>query len=72
MRPFIPRGALHAKVIIAVSDATKRDVVRTLKVPESKVHVVYEAAAPEFRPLARDSALEAVRHKYGLPASFIL
>ena len=72
MRPLIPRGALHAKAIIAVSAATKRDLVRTLKVPEAKVHVVYEAAAPEFRPLARGPALESVRHKYCLPESFIL
>jgi glycosyltransferase involved in cell wall biosynthesis len=72
MRPLIPRGALHAKAIIAVSAATKRDVVRTLNVPESKVHVVYEAAAPQFRPLVRDAALESVRHKYRLPESFVL
>lgn len=72
MRPFIPRGARHARAIIAVSNATKRDVVRTLKVPESKVHVIYEAAAPQFRPLPRTGAVEAVRHKYGLPESFVL
>jgi len=72
MRPFIPRGAQRARAIIAVSAATKRDVVRTFKVPESKVHVIYEAAAPHFRPLAREAALDAVRDKYGLPKSFIL
>ncbi len=72
MRPFIPAGARHASAIIAVSAATKRDVVRTLNVPEAKVHVVYEAAAPQFRPLARNAELEAVRHKYGLPESFVL
>jgi glycosyltransferase involved in cell wall biosynthesis len=72
MRPFIPPGLRHAKAIIAVSAATKRDVVRTLHVPEAKVHVIYEAAAPQFRPLARAGAVEAVRHKYGLPESFIL
>ncbi|MBV9323964.1 MAG: glycosyltransferase family 4 protein [Chloroflexi bacterium] len=72
MRPFIPPGARHASAIIAVSAATKRDVVRTLNVPESKVHVIYEAAAPHFRPLGREGAVEAVRHKYGLPESFIL
>jgi glycosyltransferase involved in cell wall biosynthesis len=72
MRPLIPRGARHARAIIAVSATTKRDLVRTLNVPEAKVHVVYEAAAPQFRPLAHDSALESVRGKYGLPPSFIL
>jgi glycosyltransferase involved in cell wall biosynthesis len=72
MRPLIPAGARHAKAIIAVSAATKRDVVRTLHVPDEKVHVIYEAAAPHFRPLPRNGALEAVRHKYNLPESFIL
>jgi glycosyltransferase involved in cell wall biosynthesis len=72
MRPFIPAGARHARAIIAVSAATKRDVVRTLKVPEAKVHVVYEAAAPQFRPLQHSTAVEAVRRKYGLPESFVL
>jgi glycosyltransferase involved in cell wall biosynthesis len=72
MRPLIPRGARHAKAIIAVSAATKRDVVRTLNVPDEKVHVIYEAAAPHFRPLPRNGALELVRRKYGLPESFIL
>ncbi|HEY2594262.1 MAG TPA: glycosyltransferase family 1 protein, partial [Chloroflexota bacterium] len=67
-----PAGARHASAIIAVSAATKRDVVRTLNVPEDKVHVVYEAAAPEFQPLPRSAALEAVRCKYGLPESFAL
>src|SRR5262249_43813897 len=72
LRPCIPAGARHARAIIAVSAATKRDVVRTLKVPESKVHVVYEAAPPQFRPLAPTPSLEAVRQKYGLPESFAL
>ncbi len=72
MRPFIPAGARHASAIIAVSAATKRDVVRTLRVPESKVHVVYEAAGPQFRPLPTGPSLEAVRRKYGLPESFAL
>jgi glycosyltransferase involved in cell wall biosynthesis len=72
MRPFIPLGAARARAIIAVSAATKRDVVRTLKVPERKVHVVYEAPARHFRPLPRTEALNAVRRRYGLPASFVL
>jgi glycosyltransferase involved in cell wall biosynthesis len=72
MRPLIPLGARHAKAIIAVSDSTKRDVVRTLNVPADKVHVVYEAPAPYFRPLPRTDALEAVRRRYGLPSAFVL
>jgi glycosyltransferase involved in cell wall biosynthesis len=72
MRPFIPLGAARARAIIAVSHATKRDVVRTLGVPERKVHVIYEAPARHFRPLPRTEALEAVRRKYSLPDAFVL
>jgi glycosyltransferase involved in cell wall biosynthesis len=71
MRPFIPFAARRAKAIIAVSASTKRDVVRTLNVPEKKVHVIHEAAAPHFRPVPR-TTLDGVRQRYGLPASFIL
>lgn len=72
MRPFIPLGAARAKAVIAVSNATKRDVVRTLKLPERKVHVIYEAAARHFRPLVHDETLESVRRKFGLPERFVL
>ena len=72
MRPFIPLGAARAKAVIAVSNATKRDVVRTLRVPERKVHVIYEAPARHFRPLAHDDTLELVRRKFRLPETFVL
>jgi glycosyltransferase involved in cell wall biosynthesis len=72
MRPFIPLGARRAKAIIAVSANTKRDLVRTLRVPADKVHVIHEAPAPQFRPLPKAAALEDVRRRFGLPGSFVL
>jgi glycosyltransferase involved in cell wall biosynthesis len=72
MRPFIPLGARRARAIIAVSANTKRDLVRTLKVPDEKVHVIHEAPAPHFQPVPRTTALDAVRRAYDLPNSFIL
>lgn len=72
MRPLIPFGARRAKAIIAVSANTKRDVVRMLNIPEEKVHVIHEAPAPQFRPVARDAGLDAVRRRYRLPPEFIL
>jgi glycosyltransferase involved in cell wall biosynthesis len=46
--------------------------VRLLKVPESKVHVIYEAPAPAFRPIRQRQRLEEVRRRYGLAQRFIL
>jgi glycosyltransferase involved in cell wall biosynthesis len=72
MRPFIPAAARRAKAIIAVSESVKADIVRILRVPASKVHVVYSASSERFRRLPAGPALEAVRRAYSLPESFIL
>lgn len=35
-------------LVIAVSQATKKDIVEILKIPEEKIRVIYEAATPNF------------------------
>lgn len=72
MRPFIPIAARRANAIIAVSHSAKQDLIRILRVPAAKVHVIYEAPAPCFRPLSPGPALEAVRRRYHLPERFVL
>jgi glycosyltransferase involved in cell wall biosynthesis len=42
----------HADAVIAVSEATRRDISNLLGLPPERIDVVYEAAAPLFRPLA--------------------
>ncbi len=66
--PLFCRRATH---IIAVSQATKRDLVRHYGLDPAKITVVYEAAAPHFHPPpARD--VQRVRHAYGLPGRFLV
>ena len=72
MRPIIPLAARRAAAIIAVSESAKQDIVRLLGVPAEKVHVVYEAASPCFRPLPAGPAQAALRQKYGLSERFVL
>ncbi|HEX8967606.1 MAG TPA: glycosyltransferase family 1 protein [Chloroflexota bacterium] len=72
MRPVIPLAARRAAAIITVSQSAKRDIVRLLGVAESKVHVVYEAPAAQFRPLPRGPALDSLRRQYGLPEHIVL
>ncbi len=43
--------------LIAVSEATKSDLVNICKVPESKISVVYEAAAKHFYPISYERSL---------------
>ena len=69
---FFPRlSARRARRIIAISESTKRDVVRLLGVPPEKVEVVYCGIDEAFRPLAEDQ-VAAFRSKRGLPERFIL
>lgn len=47
------RASAHAAdAVIAVSEATRRDIVTLLELPSERVDVVYEAADPRFRPIA--------------------
>lgn len=67
------RGALRkAKKIVAVSQCTKRDIIRFFGIPEEKIRVIYEAAALEFREIKDESLLKIVLDKYGLQRPFIL
>jgi glycosyltransferase involved in cell wall biosynthesis len=52
--------------IIAVSESTRRDTIRLLGVPKSKISVIYEAANPAYRPMDRDQARAFVTRTYGL------
>jgi glycosyltransferase involved in cell wall biosynthesis len=56
--------------IIAVSQATKQDVIRLTGAAEDKITVVYEAADPIYRPLD-DAKLKAhTRDRFGLNRDF--
>lgn len=67
----MPLYCRRADAIITVSESSKRDLVRCYGVPADKVTVVYEAAAPHFRP-ATPEAVAAVRGRYGLPERYVI
>ena len=47
----IARSTAAAEGIIAVSEATRQDITQFLDVPIDQIDVVYEAAAPLFKPI---------------------
>ncbi len=77
---FTRLSARRARRIIAISESTKRDVVRLLGVPPEKVEVIYCGIDEAFRPLAplppqswgERGEVAAFRSKRGLPERFIL
>jgi glycosyltransferase involved in cell wall biosynthesis len=67
----MPLFVQRARAVIAVSESTRRDLIRYYGIPPDKITVIYEAAAPHFRP-APPEAIAAVRVRYGLPEDFVL
>ncbi len=67
----MPLYVERASAIIAVSEATKRDLVKFYGVDPAKVTVVYEAAASHFRP-PTPARIDYVRQTYALPERFLL
>jgi glycosyltransferase involved in cell wall biosynthesis len=62
----------RANHIIAVSEATKRDLVRLTGTPENKITVIHEAAEPIYFPIHDHDVLSQVHAKYHLPEQYIL
>lgn len=61
----------RADRIIAVSEATRRDLIERLHVPERRIAVIYEAAAPAFKPLP-PADVAAVLARYALAPGYLL
>ena len=64
-------SARRARVILADSRATRRDIVEHFHVDPSKIWVVYAAADPDMLPLER-GLVEDFRGSKGLPDDYVL
>jgi radical SAM superfamily enzyme YgiQ (UPF0313 family)/glycosyltransferase involved in cell wall biosynthesis len=70
--PLMYAAARRAEAIITVSESSRSDIVRFCSADPSRVHVVYEAAAPAFQPVRDASVLGRVRSRYGVSGRIIL
>ena len=71
-RALLTQMARRAEAVITVSESSRSEIVRILGIRPQKVHVIYEAPSPGFRPVTDTDVLEDVRIRYGLPESFVL
>lgn len=77
-RVFVNRhilgGLRRADRIVALSEATKRDVIQLLGIPEEQITINPQGVESAFRPLARKEAIRMLRTLGGLadtlPADF--
>ena len=68
----IDQAVRNCDHIIAVSDSTKRDIIRLTGAAETKITVIYEAANPIYRPIKDEEFLRPIRSRLGIGGRFIL
>jgi glycosyltransferase involved in cell wall biosynthesis len=72
LRTMMPRFLRRADRIIAVSENTRRDALRSYPLDPEKIEVIPEGVEPRFRPDIEREALVDVRRRLGLPERFVL
>jgi glycosyltransferase involved in cell wall biosynthesis len=71
-RLLLPRSLRRARLIIATSEAVKREVIARCDVDASKIRVVPLGIDEHFFAEPHPAARDAVRERYGLPERFFL
>ncbi|PWN71371.1 glycosyl transferase family 1 [Chryseobacterium phosphatilyticum] len=66
------KAAETADKIIAISEQTKRDVIEFLKVPETKIEVIYQGCHKAFKEQQSQEFIQGTKDKFRLPERFIL
>ena len=64
--------AKRAEAVIAVSEATKRDIVERLAIDEARVRVVPEAVDESFVAPPREDGRRLARERFGVPDRYVL
>lgn len=72
IRLMLPIVARRASAVLTISQSARNDLVRILKIPTEKIHIVYGAAPREFERVTDAAELSRVRQKYALPDQFLL
>lgn len=65
-------SAKKATKIISVSEDNKKQIIKFLKVPESKIEVVYHGLEESFRRVVARERIQSVLNKYGISKKYIL
>lgn len=66
------KACVNADHVIAVSECTKRDIVREYGIAPEKISVIYQGCDPLFAVCATDERKVEIRKKYSLPSKFIV
>jgi glycosyltransferase involved in cell wall biosynthesis len=68
---FVRSCIRRSRFILTVSQFSKKEIVRNLKLNEDKVFVTYNGVASNYKPVTDQEKLDYVREIYELPEKFI-
>lgn len=61
----------QADRIVAISEATKEDIIHFFDIPEDKITVIYQTCHDRFMQERSQKSLAAVKEKYSLPPDYL-
>ena len=68
----VPRSIDRARLIIAVSETTRRDLMQRYGVRPHRIRVVPNAVGSDFARVTNQDALDEVRRRFMVPDTFVL
>ncbi|MEI7640543.1 MAG: glycosyltransferase family 1 protein [bacterium] len=68
----IPKSACQADRVITVSENSKKDIEKHIKIPSEKITVIYEAADKIYKSIDNKDKIQEVENKYGITKPYIL
>jgi glycosyltransferase involved in cell wall biosynthesis len=71
-RSMVPAAIRRSDRVIAVSESTKRDLLKIVRTDEKKVCVIHHGVDAQFQPITDEEKLARIREKYNLRRKFIL
>lgn len=61
-----------ADAVVTVSNYSKRDIVNYFDINQNNVHVIYEYADEDFKPIKEEECFKKIKRKYSLNKPYIL
>jgi len=69
---WMPFSYAKAKKIISISESTKRDIVRVLKISPDKITVIHNGFDAKLQQKLSNDKIDQVKKKYDLPQDYLL
>jgi glycosyltransferase involved in cell wall biosynthesis len=66
LNKWVPNSVRRADHVIAVSEATRQDLIELYQTPPEKITTLHHGVTAQFKPVEESNYLSTVRDKYGL------